>query len=169
MISISLNQTESEKRLHRILYFVKYLRAMILNFILTVPAIALYMTFGITGLYPGAEDTVNALRAQMDRPEQYGGQLNPIVITGTVLFLIAFFVWLYLSITRVKRKSVKVLAIFTLCVVSYGFLSPLRLFFLATTILTRYLRSSSEYLWRFMCGGIPMFLLESGKYPHRQI
>jgi hypothetical protein len=117
VISISLNQTESEKRLHRILYFVKYLRAMILNFVLTVLAIALYMTFGITGLYPGAEDTVNALRAQMDHPERYGGQLNPyfvpIVSTGTVLFLIAFFVWLYISITRVWRKSLKAQSIFS--------------------------------------------------------
>lgn len=133
MTSISLNQTESEKRLHRILYFVKYLRAMILNFVLTVLAIALYMTFGITGLYPGAEDTVNALRAQMDHPERYGGQLDPyfvpIVSTGTILFLIAFFVWLYISITRVWRKSLKAQSIFwVICipVLYYGVVPQFR-------------------------------------------
>ena len=61
MISISLNQTESEKRLHRILCFVKFLRALILNWVLIVLAIALYMAFGITGLYPAADsDTSTA-------------------------------------------------------------------------------------------------------------
>jgi hypothetical protein len=116
MISISLNQTESERRLHRILYFVKFLRAMILNSVLTALAIALYMAFGVTRLYPGAKDMVNALRNQVNHPEQYGGQSGPyfigIIVTFTVLFLIAFFVWLYISITRVWRKSLKVQSIF---------------------------------------------------------
>jgi hypothetical protein len=116
MISISLDQTESEKRLHRILYFVKYLRAMILNFVLISLAVALYIAFGITGLYPMAEDTVNSLRAQMDHAERYGDHLGPhffaIVGTGSVLFMIAFFVFLYISITRVWRKSLKAQSIF---------------------------------------------------------
>jgi hypothetical protein len=110
MISISLNQTESEKRLHRILYFVKYLRAMILNFILIVLAIALYMAFGITGLYPAADDIVNGVRAQMGQMDSY---FVPIAVAG---FLIAFFVWLYISITRVWRKSLKAQSIFWMIV-----------------------------------------------------
>jgi hypothetical protein len=55
MISISLNQTESEKRLNRILYYVKVLRAEILNLLLIFLAIALYIAFGITGVYPTEE------------------------------------------------------------------------------------------------------------------
>ena len=126
MTSISLNQTESEKRLHRILYFVKYLRAMILNFVLISLAVALYIAFGITGLYPMAEDTVNALRAQMDHPERYGGHLGPyffaIVGTATVLFMIAFFVFIYISITRVWRKSLKAQSIvFVICILLFPF------------------------------------------------
>jgi hypothetical protein len=88
---------------------------MILNVVLSSLAVALYIAFGITGLYPMAEDTVNALRAQMDHPEKYGGvglYFYAIVGTGTVILLIAFFVFLYISITRVWRKSLKAASIF---------------------------------------------------------
>jgi hypothetical protein len=40
MTSISLNQTESEKRLDRILYYVKFFRAMILHVVLLVQSSA---------------------------------------------------------------------------------------------------------------------------------
>src|SRR4029453_3904063 len=110
MISISLNQTESEKRLHRILYFVKYLRALILNWVLIVLAIALYIAFGITGLYPAADDTLNGLRGLMSQLDPY---FVPIAFEG---FLIALFIWLYISITRVWRKSLKAQVIlFVIC------------------------------------------------------
>ena len=127
MTSISLNQTESEKRLHRILYFVKFLRAMILNSVLAFLAVALYMAFGITGLYPGAEDAVNALRAQ------HGGHLDQSVVArliATTLFMGVFFVWLYMSITRVKRKSLKAQSIFwVICILVFPvFAVPLFLF-----------------------------------------
>src|SRR4029077_11168731 len=133
MTSISLNQTESEKRLHRILYFVKFLRAMILHVILIVLAIGVYMAFGITGLYPVANPAIDSLRTQ--QAESY-----TIAISWMATFLLvsAFFVWLYISITRVKRKSLKVQAIFSfvLCILglpvyagpflfSYNYLDPL--------------------------------------------
>src|SRR5215468_7533491 len=63
-MTVQLNQTESERRMYRILYFVKYLRVMILNLLLSSIAVVLYLLFGITGIYPGAVDTINALRSQ---------------------------------------------------------------------------------------------------------
>jgi hypothetical protein len=51
--------------MHRILYFLKYLRAMILNVILTIVAVVLFVSFDIGGIYPVADDTVKALRAQI--------------------------------------------------------------------------------------------------------
>ncbi len=104
MIRISLDQTESEKRLHRILYFVKVLRTLILNSVLIFFAIALYMAFRITGVYPLAEDAINNLRPHMDDPERYGYIL---VTFMTFLLVIAVLVWLYISIVRVWRKSLK--------------------------------------------------------------
>ena len=133
MTSISLNQTESEKRLHRILWFVKLQRASILYFILTFLAIGLYMVFGIAGLYPEMNRAIDSLRAnQLDS--------NTIAILVISIFLLGsgFSVWLNLSITRVMRKSLKVQAIFSfvLCILglasyamyflfSYNHLDPL--------------------------------------------
>src|SRR5436190_19617689 len=116
MMSISLNQTESEKRLHRILYYVKVLRALTLNFVLTFLAIALYMAFGITRLYPMAEDPINNLRSHMDNPERYSYILGFFM---TFLLGIAFLVWLYISITRVWRKSLKAQSIFWVIVIPF--------------------------------------------------
>jgi hypothetical protein len=113
MISISLNQTESERRLHRILWFVKFLRALIVHNILALFAIGLYLAFGITGLYPAANAAIYFLRAH--QADLYA---MAIVAISIVLLLTAFNIWLYTSITRVKRKSLKVQAIFSfvLCI-----------------------------------------------------
>src|SRR5215813_2586979 len=109
MTNISLNQTESEKRLHRILYYVKVLRAATLNLVLISLAIVLYMVFGISGLYPMAEDTINFLRPHMDDSERYAYIL---MILITLLLGIAIVVWFYVSIVRVWRKSLKAQVIF---------------------------------------------------------
>jgi hypothetical protein len=123
MISISLNQTESEKRLHRILWFVKFLRASILHFILILLALGLYMAFGITGLYPVANPAIDYLRA-------HPADLYTLAILdiSIALLAIAFFIWLYLSITRAKRKSLKVQAIFSFVVGIVGLFSYVKLF-----------------------------------------
>src|SRR5215472_5870995 len=106
MTSITLNQTESEKRLNRILYYVKVLRASILGFILTFLAFGLYMAFGITALYPEISRAIDSARATLDS--------NTIAVLVISIFLLAvgFSVWLYMSITRVWRKSLKAQSIF---------------------------------------------------------
>lgn len=124
MISISLNQTESEKRLNRILYYVKVLRALILNLVLFSLAIALYVAFGITGVYPMAEDAINSLRPHMDQPDRYAYIL---AIFVTFLLGIGFAVWLYISIVRVWRKSLKAQVIFgVICILIFPFVAVLQ-------------------------------------------
>jgi hypothetical protein len=117
MTRISLNQTESEKRLHRILYYVKVLRAMILHSVLIIVAIAFYMAFGITGLIPSAEEAINAIRPHMDDPERY---VYILFVFMTVLLIIALLVWSYISITRVWRKSLKAVSIFGVILILVG-------------------------------------------------
>jgi predicted transporter len=113
MTSISLNQSESEKRLHRILWCVKFIRAAILNLILISLAIGLYMAFGITGLYPLANYQVDYLRTH--QADSYSKAMFWI---SSYLLATALFVWLYISITRVKRTSLQVQAIwiFMVCI-----------------------------------------------------
>jgi hypothetical protein len=118
MTSISLNQTESEKRLHRILYYVKVLRAMILHGVLIILAIAFYLAFGITGLYPMAEDAINNyLRPHMDDPDRYAYILESFIIffVATALLVLS-----YISITRVWRKSLKAVSIFSVICILIG-------------------------------------------------
>jgi len=117
MTSISLNQTESEKRLNRILYYIKFLRASILYFILAIVAVALYLAFGITGLIPSAEGAIKLVRSYADDPERYVYFLFAFI---TVLLLTALLVWSYISITRVWRKSLKVVSIFGVILILFG-------------------------------------------------
>src|SRR5262249_52377260 len=116
-------QTESELRMHRILYLLKYLRAMILNSILVIVSVVLYIFVGVSGIYPVAEDSVNALRAQMTQYQQrgspFGGNFHVIIMFFTFIFLPCLFVWIYLSITNVWRKSLKAQTI--VCIASILF------------------------------------------------
>jgi len=116
MTSISLNQTESEKRLHRILYYVKVLRAEVLHGGLIILATAFYMAFGIR-VYPITEDIINQLRRQLDDPERYAYILG---IFMALLLMIALLVWSYISITRVWRKSLKTVSIFGVILIPIG-------------------------------------------------
>src|SRR5260370_40056669 len=104
MTSISLDQTESEKRLHRILYYVKVLRAQILRSVLIILAIGFYMAFGITGLDPAVKDGINTFRPYVEGPER---SLFIVVIVISTLLFFGFVVWLCMSIVRVWRKSLK--------------------------------------------------------------
>jgi hypothetical protein len=115
---ILLVQSESEKRMLRILYYLRYLRAMIFNTTLTFIAAALYICFGITGVYPNASQWVNSVKASAELPLP----INNITFTCLmILLLIVFFVLSYLSITRVWRKTLKAQAIFWLvCVILFA-------------------------------------------------
>ena len=118
MTRISLNQTESEKRLHRIfLTILKLFRALVLRWVLVILAIAFYMAFGITGLDPTANGTINSLRPVIPDPRQSLYFVSAVLII-VVLITFAGGMWLYKSIVRVWRKSLKaqsiILVIFVL-------------------------------------------------------
>jgi len=116
MTSISLNQTESEKRLHRILYYLKFLRASMLRWFLIIPAIVFYMAFGITDLDPMAKDLINVFQPYTKGPELYLYIYWAVVIIA-VLGGIAGVTWLYKSIVRVWRKSLKAISIVLVIVI----------------------------------------------------
>jgi hypothetical protein len=98
---------------------VKVLRLLILNFVLMCLAVVLYVAFGITGLYPAATYQINVLRSHINDPERY-----LYILTFVIIFLLgtAFSVWLYISIIRVWRKSLKAQVIFYVicCPVLFG-------------------------------------------------
>jgi len=118
-----INTTDSERRMHRILYFVKYLRMMLLHNILNVVAVALYLGFGIRGLYPMAEanlEGMKAAHAEMARLGMSGFFLINLVFTSALMIL--FFIWTYLSAVKVWKKSLKLQAGFLLlCMLLYPF------------------------------------------------
>jgi hypothetical protein len=109
MKTLVIDQSASEPRLHRALYFVKYLRAMVLNVFLAFVATMLFVGAGIEGVYFLADSTFDVFKAQMDQTGAYFVLLNA---SFTVLVLLAFFVWIYLSITKVRRVALKLQAAF---------------------------------------------------------
>jgi hypothetical protein len=165
MISISLNQTESEKRLHRILYYVKVLRALAFNVVLIFLAFALYLAFGITGLHPMTEGLINSLRSEQDDTQRYANALAVFVI---FVLGIAFLVWLYMSITRVRRKSLKAQSLFWLIsfpVLYYGVVPH---FLFSYSHLDLLFTILFGICWAFTLWWGPILRLGFGKYPHRQ-
>ena len=119
-----IDQSASEPRLHRMLYFVKYLRAMVLNLFFVFVATVIFFGTGIDGIYFAADSGIDSLKAQMDQLERQG---NPggshfvlLVGLGTGLILLVFFVWIYLSITNVRRLALKLQAAFLLLSVLFA-------------------------------------------------
>ena len=51
----TLDQTASERLLHRVLYAIKFLRAMVLHVSLAALAALVFATTGVIGLYPVAD------------------------------------------------------------------------------------------------------------------
>jgi hypothetical protein len=71
-----LDQTASERVLHRVLYAIKFLRAMVLHVSLAALAAILFATTGVIGLYPVADNTVRVLRAAAIQQDRQGGPLG---------------------------------------------------------------------------------------------
>lgn len=107
----TLDQTASERLLHRVLYAIKFLRAMVLHVTLVALAGLLFATTGIIGLYPVADNTIRALRASALQQEMQGGALGAAGFwTATAIVLaaaLAALVWIYRSITAVRPKSLR--------------------------------------------------------------
>src|SRR5687767_8815486 len=100
------DQTASETHLHRVLWLITFLRAMVLHVTLAVIAALLFFVFGIDGVYPLATDTIHALRAQSIQNRIEGNAIGPwgYTIAAAIIFGVALLLlrWIYRSITLVK-------------------------------------------------------------------
>ena len=114
----TIDQTASEVQLHRVLYVIKFIRAMVLHLVLALFAALLFFLVGIDGVYPIANDLIHALRAQPIQNQLQGGPIGSsgFVIVLSVLFatLLALLIWIYLSITNVRRFALKFQAVLIL-------------------------------------------------------
>lgn len=111
----TIDQTASEVQLHRVLYVIKFLRAMVLHLLLALFAALLFFLVGIDGVYPIANNTIHAIRAQLIQNQLQGGPIGSLgyVIVVSVLFatLLALLIWIYRSITNVKRSALRFQAV----------------------------------------------------------
>ena len=107
----TLDQTASELVLHRVLYAIKFLRAMVLHVSLAALAGLLFATTGVIGLYPVADNTIRVLRAAAVQQDVENGPLGAaafwIVAALMIAAAIAALVWVYRSITDVRPKSLR--------------------------------------------------------------
>jgi hypothetical protein len=78
----AIDQTLSEVQLHRVLYVLKFLRAMVLHVLLALSAVLLFFLAGINNVYPLANDLIRSLRAQLRQSQLQGHAPNP-AIFGT--------------------------------------------------------------------------------------
>ncbi len=116
----TIDQTASEVQLHRVLWLIKFLRAMVLHLLLALVAALLYFLAGIDGVYPLATDMIHAMRAQAIQNQLEGSTIGTsafavvasLIVVATLLLLI----WIYRSITNVRRKSLLFQAILILAV-----------------------------------------------------
>lgn len=115
MASQLIDQTASEQCLHRALWLILFLRAMLLHVVLAIAASALYLVAGIDGLYPVATDFIRAVRAQSIQNRLDGNALSGIgyiVVVGLIFIAALWFLnWMYRSITQVRRAALRVQAV----------------------------------------------------------
>jgi len=104
----TIEQTASEVQLHRVLYVLKFLRGLVLHFLLAVLAALLLFVAGIDGVYPIATNFIHAARAlsmQYQAPIGLVGYWTVVsVLCAGLLFLL---IWIYRSITNVRRIALR--------------------------------------------------------------
>jgi hypothetical protein len=116
----TIDQAPSEVRLHRVLWLVKFLRALVLHVLVAVVAAAVYFLTGFDKLSPLAIDMLRSMRAQAIQNRLDGNPLGEVgfAIGAAILFVafLIFVTWIYRSITNVRRRALQVQAILWLAV-----------------------------------------------------
>ena len=111
----TIEQTASEVQLHRVLYVLKFLRGLVLHFLLAALAALLLFFAGIDGVYPIATNFIHAARAlsvQYQAPNGLVGYWTVVsVLCAGLLFLL---IWIYRSITNVRRIALRFQAVLLL-------------------------------------------------------
>jgi hypothetical protein len=107
----TIDQTASEQLLHRVLYVLKFLRAMVLYVMLGILAAVLFMLTGINGLYPAVDNGIRALRAVEIQHRLQGGIVSaPLywtIVALMVAAVLAALIWIYRSITAVRPLALR--------------------------------------------------------------
>ena len=114
----TIDQTASEVQLHRVLYVLKFLRGLVLHLLLAALAALLFFFAGIDGVYPIATNMIHALRATSLQVQAQGGPIGPVgywIILWVVLVgLLLFGIWIYRSITNLRRIALRFQAVLLL-------------------------------------------------------
>lgn len=107
----SIDQTASELLLHRVLWLILLLRAMLLHVALAIVAVVLYFAAGARDLYPLATGMIEAMRAQAMQNRIEGLPITDAVfaVVAAMVFLavLLWLRWVYLSITQVRRGALR--------------------------------------------------------------
>ena len=116
----TIDQTASEVRLHRVLWLIKLLRATVLHLLLGLVAVLLYFLAGIDGVYALATDMIHAMRAEAIQNQLEGAMFGPssYAAMASLVFvaLLGLLIWIYRSITNVRRRALQVQAILILVI-----------------------------------------------------
>jgi len=116
----TIDQTASEIQLHRVLYVIKFLRAMVLHIFLAFFAALLFFLAGIDGVYPIANNLIHALRAVAIQNRLQGGPIGNlgyvIVVAVLMAIILGVLIWIYLAIINVRRSALRIQAALILIV-----------------------------------------------------
>ncbi len=106
------------------LWLIKFLRAMVLHVLLALVAALLFFLAGIHDVYPLATDMIQAMRAQAIQNRLDGATIgySGFAIVASLLFVatLALLVWVYVSITNVRRNALRFQAILLLVIYLVG-------------------------------------------------
>jgi hypothetical protein len=116
----TIDQTASELQLHRVLYLITFLRAMVLHVTLLLVAALLYFLTGIDNAYPVGTAALQAFRAQGIAYRVQGSAMGSmgflLPLAFVLLAVLALLVWMYRSITNVRRSALRVQAVLMLII-----------------------------------------------------
>jgi hypothetical protein len=122
---LTLDQTASERVLHRVLYVLKFIRAAVLHVALAIVAALVFALTGVIGFYPVADSFIRAMRpGAIAQRQQFGaaGEWGYWLAAGLVFAaVIAFLVWVYRSITNVRPRALRVQAVVLVLIGVFSF------------------------------------------------
>jgi hypothetical protein len=106
-----IDQTPSEAYLHRALWLIKFLRAMVLHVLLALIAAVLFFGAGIHHVYPIATDFFYAVRAHVIDAEVRNLPLQKsayfVALWILIVAVLVLLIWIYRSITNLRRWTLR--------------------------------------------------------------
>ena len=117
----TIDQAPSELALHRVLWLLKFLRGVVLHVFLALGATLAYFLAGIDNLYPIANDIIRLAKAQGESPgSAMSATAYGLLVWIVFVALLAFLVWVYLSILHVRRRALRIQAALYLLIYAWN-------------------------------------------------